>query len=105
MLSVVDTINKSQSISLKSIQWRGQPHTYNKIWFSTALEGCTGSFRNLGETDVTHLRGWERMLGSTTSRNPSHNNTHTKYIKMLTATLLTEEKKMEITKYPSTEEN
>lgn len=38
-----------------------------------ALEGCTGSFRNLGETDVTQFGGWERALGGTTSRNPSHN--------------------------------
>lgn len=77
MLSVEDTITKSQPASLKSVQWRGEPHTYNKIWFSTGLEGCTGSFRHLGETDVTQPGGWERTPGRTTSRNPSQNNTYT----------------------------
>lgn len=109
VLSAEDaTINKSQSVSLQNVQWKGQAHTFNKIWFSTVLEGWTGNFECSEEIHVTQFGGQKRTLNSTISRNLSHSTTHirAKYIKMLSEALHVKVKKKKNgnSQNPSTEE-
>lgn len=55
VLSARDTINESQPVSPKNIQWKRQPQTPNKTWLGIVIEGCPGSFGCLEERDATQF--------------------------------------------------